>query len=67
MFFLCFSKPVSLAKSALPVRHENSCTGATREHTKILDQPKLLQDEAALTFLHNYGSRGMNMVLVRPL
>ncbi|XP_069827673.1 receptor-type tyrosine-protein phosphatase U isoform X5 [Dendropsophus ebraccatus] len=53
-----YPKPVSLAKAALPVRHENSGAGATREHTKILDQPKLLQDEAALTFLHNYGSRG---------
>ncbi|XP_056413215.1 receptor-type tyrosine-protein phosphatase U isoform X2 [Hyla sarda] len=53
-----YPKPVSLTKSALPVRHENNGAGATRDHTKILDQPKLLQDEAALTFLHNYGSRG---------
>lgn len=51
-------KPMGLTKSALPVRHENSCAAVPREHAKITDQPKLLQEEAALTFLHNYGSRG---------
>ncbi|XP_063810571.1 receptor-type tyrosine-protein phosphatase U isoform X1 [Pseudophryne corroboree] len=53
-----YPKPMGLAKSALPVRHENSCAAIPREHAKITDQPKLMQDEAALTFLHGYGSRG---------
>ncbi|PIO35272.1 hypothetical protein AB205_0017020, partial [Aquarana catesbeiana] len=55
-------KPMGLTKSALPVRHENSCAAVPREHAKITDQPKLLQEEAALTFLHNYGSRGEQRV-----
>ncbi|XP_072276040.1 receptor-type tyrosine-protein phosphatase U isoform X1 [Pyxicephalus adspersus] len=57
-----YPKPMGLTKSALPVRHENSCAAVPREHAKITDQPKLLQEEAALTFLHNYGSRGEQRV-----
>ncbi|KAM4795541.1 receptor-type tyrosine-protein phosphatase U isoform 5-T5 [Rhinophrynus dorsalis] len=51
-------KPVGLTKSAIPSRHENAKVVAPREHTKVTDQPTLLQEEAALAFLHGYNSRG---------
>uniref|UniRef100_A0A8C5LJ09 protein-tyrosine-phosphatase n=1 Tax=Leptobrachium leishanense TaxID=445787 RepID=A0A8C5LJ09_9ANUR len=50
-----YPKPVSLTKSAMPARHEKSSVVGPREHTKITDQPTLLQEEAALAFLHNYN------------
>ncbi|XP_053563055.1 receptor-type tyrosine-protein phosphatase U isoform X2 [Bombina bombina] len=51
-------KPVALTKSALPYHHENSHVALPREHTKVPDQPTLLQEEAALAFLPTYSSRG---------
>ncbi|KAM4795539.1 receptor-type tyrosine-protein phosphatase U isoform 3-T3 [Rhinophrynus dorsalis] len=53
-----YPKPVGLTKSAIPSRHENAKVVAPREHTKVTDQPTLLQEEAALAFLHGYNSRG---------
>ncbi|KAG8451399.1 hypothetical protein GDO86_003564 [Hymenochirus boettgeri] len=53
-----YPKPIGLSKSALPSRQENSNAAVARQHTKMTDQPTLLQEEAALAFLHNYSTRG---------